>query len=327
MRTTRSRRVLVTGAASGIGLETSLQLAGRGDHVIVADRNVAGGEMAARRIEEAGGSAEFRELDLADLARIRAFAADELTRGLALDVLVNNAGLLPPLQRATTRDGFELELGVAHLGHFALTGLLLGALARSERPRVVSVASIAHARGRIDLDDLQLERNYRSSTAYANAKLACLIFALELHRRATAAGSRLVSVAAHPGISRTPIAAGWEREDRRRLWDRLERIGYRLSMRLFSQTAAEGARSLAFAASDPSVTGGGYYGPTGFQQMGGAPGPVQPSRNASNADLAARLWEASQRLTGVSYDALGAMGAHEASSRPTSAQPAEDAKR
>jgi NAD(P)-dependent dehydrogenase (short-subunit alcohol dehydrogenase family) len=291
----------VTGAASGIGLETALALAAGGDHVVVADRDVAGGEVAVRRIRDAGGRAEMRELDLADLSRIRSFAADELARGEALDVLVNNAGLLPPMERAITRDGFELELGVAYLGHFALTGLLLPALARSGRARVVSVASIAHATGRIDLDDLQLERSYSSSRAYGNAKLACLMFALELSRRVRAAGLPLVSVAAHPGISKTPIAAGWEREDRWRLRDRVELWGYRLSMRLFGQKAEEGARSLVFAACDPRVVGGGYYGPTGFGQMGGPPGAVEPSAHARDAEVAARLWVASERLTEVRF--------------------------
>ena len=304
-----SRRVLVTGGASGIGLETSLQLAGRGDHVVVADRNAAGGDAAVRRIVDAGGSAEFRELDLGDLSRIRDFARGELARERPLDVLINNAGLLPPLVRATTRDGFELEFGVAHLGHFALTGLLLPALMRSAQPRVVSVSSIAHANGSIDLDDLQCERSYSSTIAYTATKLACLMFALELHRRATAARSKLISIAAHPGISRTPIAAGWEREDRRKLRDRFELFGYRVFMRLLGQTAAEGARSLVFAATEPSALGGGYYGPTGFGQMGGAPGPVRPSRRALDPALAARLWEASERLTKVRYETL----------RPTSA--------
>jgi NAD(P)-dependent dehydrogenase (short-subunit alcohol dehydrogenase family) len=205
------------------------------------------------------------------------------------------------MARATTRDGFELEFGVAHLGHFALTGLLLPALQRSRAPRVVSVASIAHANGRIHLDDLQSERGYSASRAYACTKLACLMFALELQRRAAAAGSRLISVAAHPGVSRTPIAAGWEQEDRRRWRDRFERLGYRLSMRFLSQSAAEGARSLVHAGSERSVIGGGYYGPTGFAQMGGPPGPVRPSRRALDAAVAARLWEASEQLTGVRY--------------------------
>jgi NAD(P)-dependent dehydrogenase (short-subunit alcohol dehydrogenase family) len=257
-----------------------------------------------RRIADAGGSAEVRELDLADLSRIREFAKEELGRARALDVLVNNAGLLPPLVRATTKDGFELELGVAYLGHFALTALLLPALLRSARPRVVSVSSIAHATGALDLDDLQLERRYNSSLAYGTAKLACLMFALELDRRASAAGSALLSVAAHPGISKTPIAAGWEQEDRRRVRDRFEVLGYRLSMLLFGQTAADGARSLVFAATEPSVAGGGYYGPTGFGQMGGPPGLVKPNRRALDADLASRLWEASERLTNVRFDSL-----------------------
>jgi NAD(P)-dependent dehydrogenase (short-subunit alcohol dehydrogenase family) len=299
-----ARRVLVTGAASGIGLETALELALRGDHVVVADRNVAGAQAVVRRIFDAGGSAELRELDLADLSRVRAFARDELASGRPLDVLVNNAGILPPLQRATTKDGFELEFGVAHLGHFALTGLLLPALLRSARARVVSVSSIAHASGSIELDDLQFQRRYNSALAYGCTKLACLMFALELDRRAKAAGCALISVAAQPGISKTPIAAGWEREDRRKLRDRFELFGYRLSMLLFGQTAAEGARSLVFAATEASVVGGGYYGPTGFGQMGGTPGPVKPSRRALEADVAARLWEASERLTGVRYEKL-----------------------
>lgn len=302
MSTACSRRILVTGAASGIGLETSLLLAVRGDHVILADRNVTGGEAALRRVIDVGGRGEFRPLDLADLARIRDFATDELARDRPLDVLINNAGLLPPMVRATTRDGFELEFGVAHLGHFALTGLLLPALERSEAPRVVSVSSIAHARGRIDLDDLQHQRRYSSSRAYSATKLACLMFAFELHRRAKIAGSKLTSVAAHPGISRTPIAAGWEQERRRKPWDRLELFGYHASIRLLGRPASEGARSLVYAATASSVIGGGYYGPTGFAQVTGLPGRVRPSRRALDTIIAARLWERSEQLSGVRYE-------------------------
>jgi NAD(P)-dependent dehydrogenase (short-subunit alcohol dehydrogenase family) len=206
--------------------------------------------------------------------------------------------------RSTTSDGFELEFGVSHLGPYALTGLLMPALKRARRARVVSVASIAHASGRIHLEDLQSERGYQSSKTYCATKLACLMFAFELHRRATSADSDLISVAAHPGVSATPIAAGWEREDRRKLMDRLERVGYRMSMRFFAQTAAEGARSLVYAASAPEVIGGGYFGPTGFGQMGGPPGPVKPKRHALDTAVAARLWEQSEQLTGVRYEAI-----------------------
>jgi NAD(P)-dependent dehydrogenase (short-subunit alcohol dehydrogenase family) len=302
----RGRRILVTGAASGIGLEAASQLASRGDHVIIADRNVAAGEAVAQRIASDGGSAEFRGLDLGDLTGIRTFAADEVARELPLEVLINNAGLLPPMQRATTRDGFELVMGVAYLGHFALTGLLLPALLRAQRPRVVSVSSLSHSGGRIDFDDLHCERHYSSSLAYSNSKLACLLFAFELQRHAAAAGSTLVSVAAHPGVSRTPIASGWQQENRRRWHDRFELFAYDASMRLFGQTAAAGALPLVYAASEPDVVGGGYYGPTGFKQMNGRPGRVPPAPRALDTAVAARLWEESMGLTGVRYEALGA---------------------
>lgn len=297
-----SRRVMITGAASGIGLEASLQLAARGDHVIVSDRNELGGKAIVERIAAAGGSAEFRALDLSDLARIHAFAEDEVALGKPLDVLINNAGLLPPMVRTTTRDGFELMFGICHLGHFALTGLLLPALLRSERPRVVSVSSMAHTGGHIDFDDLQFERNYASSRAYSGTKLACLIFAVELNRRATAAGKKLISVGAHPGVAVTPIATGWKQESRRKLMDRFELFAYNAFNNLFGQTAAEGARPLVYAASESNVEGGAYYGPTGFKQMNGKAGRVPPAPQAFDAAVAARLWDESERLTGVRYD-------------------------
>lgn len=307
MNASAARRVIVTGAASGIGLETALQLAQLGDHVVIADRNQPGGEAVVKRITDSGGSAEVRALDLASLQDIRRFSADELARNLPLDVLINNAGLLPPKDRATTRDGFELEFGIAHLGHFALTGLLLPALLRSTRPaRVVSVSSLSHKNGRIAFDDLQQERRYLASRVYTATKLACLMFALELDRRARAAGSSMLSVAAHPGVARTPIAAGWESENRRRLVDRFELIGYRAYMRVFGQSAAEGARPIVHAASAPGVRAGGYYGPTGFHQASGPPGEVATSRGARDEASAARLWDASVVLTGVAFDALAA---------------------
>ena len=294
-------RILITGAASGIGLEAAHQLGAQGHHIIIADRNVGGGEAVARQIVAAGGSAEARQLDLGDLALIRAFADDELGRGLPIDVLINNAGLLPPVERATTRDGFELGIGVPYFGHFALTGRLLPALLRSARPRVVSVSSLSHAGGVIDFDDLQLEHGYNWSKAYESGKLACLIFAREFNRRVEAAGGSLISVSAHPGIARTPIEANQRKADRPTFSDRLYAFSYALAMQFFGRTAAEGAKPLVYAATSPDVVGGHYYGPTGFMQAGGPTGDTQPAKVALDDSVAKRLWEVSETLTGVVY--------------------------
>jgi NAD(P)-dependent dehydrogenase (short-subunit alcohol dehydrogenase family) len=305
MTLSNSRRILITGSASGIGLQAARQLAALGHRLVLADRNVAAGEAAAADIRRAGGQAEFRPLDLGHLSRIRAFAGEELSQDLPLDALINNAGLLPPMHRATTADGFELGFGVSYLGHFALTGLLMPALLRSAAPRVVSVSSNSHPGGRIDFANLQLERNYQSSQAYTNSKLACLMFAVELQRRADAAGLKLLSVAAHPGISSTPIAAGWKSEDRRRLMDRFEVFGYDTLMRLIGQGAEDGARPLVLAATGEGIEPGGYYGPTGFLQARGKPGRVRPAKKALDAQRASRLWQESEVLTGVRWEALG----------------------
>ncbi|HSW12053.1 MAG TPA: oxidoreductase [Solimonas sp.] len=296
-----SARAIVTGGASGLGLETAKVLAARGYHVVVADRNVPAGEAAVELIRKSGGRADFRKLDLASLEAVRRFAADEIARAEPLDLLLNNAGLLPPANRTATQDGFELAFGVAYLGHFALTGLLLPALLRSKSPRVVSVSSNSHTSGRIDFDNLQLENGYSASQAYTNSKLACLMFAFELQRRADAAGINLVAVSAHPGVSKTSIAAGWEREDRRGLWERLELKGYKAFMHFFNRDAAEGARSLIMAATIPMVVPGGYYGPTGFLQGRGDTGEVKAARRALNVDVAGRLWRTSEDLTGVRW--------------------------
>lgn len=296
------RRVIVTGGASGLGLETALELARRGDHVIVADRNVDGGRLVVQRIVGDGGRAEFRALDLADLAGVRRFAEDELREGLPLAVLVNNAGLLPPMDRTTTRDGFELAFGIAFLGHFALTALLMPGLLRDPGPRVVTLASISHTSGRLDFGNLQLERGYAPSQAYANSKLACLTFALELHRRAAAAGSSLASIAAHPGVASTPIASGWEREDRRSLRHRGELIGYRIFIKLFGQTAEQGAQATILAATSPDLAGGSYVGPTRFGQTRGPIGLVRASKTAQDPAIASRLWAEAERLTGARFE-------------------------
>jgi NAD(P)-dependent dehydrogenase (short-subunit alcohol dehydrogenase family) len=296
-------RALITGGAAGLGFETARALAARGFDLVIADRNVAGGEAAAQKLiaDGASGRIEFRALDLGDLAAIRAFA--ESFNG-ALDVLVNNAGLLPPLRRATTKDGFELKFGVSHLGHFALTAGLLPALLCAPAPRVVSVSSIVQATGRIDFDDLQAERDYLSSRSYAQTKLACLMFALELHRRSEAAGSKLISVAAHPGISRTGIGDVRRGERRSSFTDWMEGIAFQIAMRAFGQTPEQGALPIVHAASAPEVRGGEFYGPDGFMQFRGKPTKVRPSAAAQDRDAAARLWAASEQLTGCSFTML-----------------------
>src|SRR4051794_36936986 len=200
---------VVTGANSGLGLVTAADLARRGRRVVLAVRNTGAGQEAARRI---GGDVEVRELDLASLASVRAFAA-----GLGpIDLLVNNAGLVLLGPRRTTADGFELHLGTNMLGHFALTGLLLGNLAAAPAARVVSLSSITHKNAHLDFDDLQFEHDYRAAAAYGRSKLATTVFGLELDRRLRAAGSPVLSVLAHPGLTRTNLTPrAWEHLGRR----------------------------------------------------------------------------------------------------------------
>jgi NAD(P)-dependent dehydrogenase (short-subunit alcohol dehydrogenase family) len=294
-------RALVTGSARGLGFETASQLARQGIHVIISDINRDGGEAAVATITSAGGSAEFFELDLSDLSKIRRFAEEQNQRGLPLDILVNNAGILPPFERAISADGYELEFAIAHLGHFALTGLLLPSLLRSENPRVVSISSISHPGGNINFDDLQAEQDYLAIDVYASTKLACLLFSQELHRRSVAANSKLLSVAAHPGVSRTAIAADWDQHNKPKLIERLARVVNRIVMKLFGQTPEQGANSFVLAATGADIEGGGYYGPTGVGQMNGKPGKVKPHKKALDTAVAARLWDVSEQLTGVSY--------------------------
>ncbi|WP_020648088.1 oxidoreductase [Solimonas variicoloris] len=295
------RRALVTGGAAGLGFEVARALAAAGAEVLIADRNVAGGEAAARQLATGGGRARFAALDLGDLASVRSFAADLVAEAQPLDILVNNAGLLPRLDRATTRDGFELKFGVSHLGHYALTGLLLPALLRSRQARVVSVSSIVHRHAAIDFDDLQAERHYEGQRAYGQTKLACLMYALALQRRALAAGWPLASLAAHPGVARTAIGEARMTEPSRRWRDRVEVLLYRAVMRWGGQSAADGALPLLYAATDPHASGGGFYGPRGLGELRGAPVRVQPARHAQDPAAQDRLWTVSEALTGVRY--------------------------
>lgn len=298
------KTVIVTGANSGLGYETTRVLARRGAHVVMACRDPERGEAAAESLREAvpGATLSVRTLDLASLDSVRSFADEFLAAYPDLHVLVNNAGVMAP-PRGETADGFERQFGVNHLGHFALTGLLLPRLLEtSGQTRVVTVSSAAHRRGSLDFDDLQHEREYDRWDAYTASKLANLLFAFELQRRLEAAGVEYVaSVACHPGWAATSLQTGGPREGSppRRL---LVGLGARVANRLFAQSAAMGALSVLYAATASDVTGGSYVGPRGRFGIRGHPAVVEPSERARDPDLASRLWAVSEELTGVSYD-------------------------
>lgn len=293
------RTAIVTGANSGLGYEVALELARHGAHVtmVVRDATRGGGALDRLQAEVPDARATLAIADLADLSSVRAFAEEWLAGGTPVDVLVNNAGVMA-LPRQTTVDGFERQFATNHLGHFALTGLLLAALRADAR--VVAVSSGVAQVGRIDFDDLQGERRYWRWGAYAQSKLANLLFAFELDRRAAAAGRALVSAAAHPGFAATNLQAASSRQDQHD-W-RAEAAAF--SARLFGQSAAAGALPLLYAASAPDVHGGDYYGPGGPWGMWGPPTIVTPPRHALDTEVAARLWTVSERLTGVAFDAL-----------------------
>ena len=289
------RTVVVTGANSGIGFAAARELARSGARVVLAVRDTGRGEDALARIRSAvpNARAEVARLDLADLGSVRTFAA----ACPAADVLVNNAGVMAlPLRR--TAEGFEMQLGTNHLGHFALTGLLLPNLLERPDPRVVTVSSVAHRIGRIDFDDLQSERGYKRWAAYGQAKLANLLFALELDRRARAAGTVLRSLAVHPGYAATNLQLASARMEGAALRERLTRV----ANRVLGQSADAGALSTLFAATVPELPGGLFVGPDGPGEMRGHPRPTQPNRAARDPEVAARLWEVSEQLTGVTYD-------------------------
>ncbi len=293
-------RAVVTGATGGLGYETAAGLARAGAHVVLAGRDAAKEQAALARLrqEVPGAAAEFEMLDLASLASVQAFAGRMLAAEGALDTLVNNAGVMAPPARRTTADGFELQFGVNYLGHFALTAQLMPALLRAEAgARVVQVSSLAHRRGAIAWDDLQGERRYGAWAAYSQSKLAMLMFARELAQRAKTQGWPLVSVAAHPGWAATDLIANGPGGGAPGVKGRLLDVGFRL----FAQSAADGALPLIFAAASPDAKAGGYYGPTGFGEIKGLPGPARVMPQAQDATAAARLWAVSETLTGVGF--------------------------
>ena len=282
------RTALVTGANSGLGFHTALELSRHGARVLMACRSPQRAEQALGRLRLAGGSGELVALDLSSLASVRAAATEVAGRVEVLDLLVNNAGVMAP-PRTLTEDGFELQLGTNHLGHFALTGRLLPLLLAAPAPRVVTVSSGAHRLGSIAFDDLMGERSYRRWSAYGQSKLANLLFTRELDRRF---GDRLTAVAAHPGYAATHLQTGQGQP----LLEALMRVGNAT----IAQSDAAGAWPSLYAATAPDVRGGQYFGP-GLLELRGHPKQVGRSAAAKDDAVAARLWTVSQELTGTSY--------------------------
>ncbi|HEV2083353.1 MAG TPA: SDR family oxidoreductase [Brevundimonas sp.] len=289
---------VVTGATGGIGLETALGLATAGADVVLAARNPDKGREAEAWIRARAPSAKvrFEPVDLADLASVRAFAERMVWEGRPIDVLVNNAGVMDLPTRKTTADGHEMQLGVNYLAHFALTGRLLPLL-KAGRARVVQLSSVAHRGGRIAIDDLNAERSYRSWPVYQQSKLAMLMFAMELQRRSDAGDWGLTSVAAHPGVARTDLVANGAGGERS-----LRTFFTRSLIGLMAHSAAAGALPVLMAATLPAASPGGYYGPQGMGETRGRPGPARIDPAARDARMAARLWDQSERLTGVVFD-------------------------
>ncbi len=280
------RTVVVTGANSGLGLATARELVNAGANVVAACRNVDKGRQAF------GG--DVRELDLADLASVEAFAQQLATDHDQLDVLINNAGVMAP-PRGLTKDGFESQFGTNHLGHFALTGRLMPLLSAARAPRVVTVSSGVHQIGTIKFDDLQRERHYSAWLAYAQSKLANLMFCFELQRRATAAGSRLQSLAAHPGYAATNLQFAGPAKS-------YERWFMAVANKVYAQSPEMGALPTLYAATELGLPGATFIGPDGFMEGRGHPTIVTAAKKAYDEDAWRRLWDASEQLTGVHYE-------------------------
>ncbi|MEQ7005824.1 oxidoreductase [Actinopolymorpha sp. B17G11] len=289
---------VVTGANSGLGFHTALELARYGATVVMACRDLRKGEAALARMKHELGrpALELRRLDLADLASVRAFAVEMRTAHPRLDILVNNAGIMA-IPRHVTPDGFERQLGVNHLGHFALTGLLFSCLTRAGSSRVVTVTSASHSVGRIDFDDLMSERRYGRWRAYAQSKLANLLFAFELQRRAEHTGLDLVSAASHPGYAATNLQHPWS-QTRPPGWL------LRTAGDLAAQPAFAGALPSLYAATMPDVRSGDFFGPRWFG-LRGSPTRVRAAARAYDSATAEALWKRSAELTGVDFAELG----------------------
>lgn len=289
----KGRIAVVTGANTGLGYETALALAGKGAKVIMACRNQdkANDAMANIKKQVADADLDFIKLDLNSLKSVREFGESYNSKFDRLDLLINNAGLMiPPLMR--TEDGFESQFGVNHLGHFFLTNVLMPSLQKTENARIVSLSSIAHKSGRIQFDDPNWEKSYSKMDAYNQSKVACLIFAYELQRRLNDANSSVISVAAHPGVSDTELS---------RYVSKVVYTLFRPLIPLVTHAPKEAAKPTLMAALDEEVVGGDYYGPQGFNDMKGEPGKASSTGYSKKRDVAEKLWQLSEKLTGQEF--------------------------
>ncbi len=297
----RGKRAYITGANSGVGFHAALELARAGASVVLACRDRARGEAARARILTAVPTAqlEIAELDLASLASVHSAAEHFLASGRPLDLLINNAGVMALPQRRVTVDGFELQLGTNHFGHFALTGLLMPALLAAPAARIVTVSSIAHRGATLDFSNLNWEHDYKPWPAYRRTKLANLLFAFELQRRLERAHASAVSIVVHPGVSNTNLFAAGPGQG----GGLLARI-IPFFIALTAQSEAQGALPTLYAATSADAQGGHFYGPDGWRQMRGYPVEVRAEAPAYDESLAARLWQVSEEATGVRFEPL-----------------------
>ena len=292
---------LVTGANSGLGFHTAMDLAAKGSRVLMACRSEARGERAAAAIRQKLPQAqlEVTELDLADLESVRRCAETLRTDLARLDILINNAGVMA-IPRRETAQAFERQFGVNHLGHFALTGALLPLLLKSPGSRIVNVSSMAHRSGRMDFSDLHGKRKYTRFGAYSQSKLANLLFTLELHRRLERKGADTISVAAHPGWAATNLQFAGPRDR----GSSIEMLMMRALNALLAQSAQQGALPQLYAATAPDVSGGDFVGPDGWMEMRGHPRKVTAKGTAYDEESARQLWQVSVELTGEMYTNL-----------------------
>jgi NAD(P)-dependent dehydrogenase (short-subunit alcohol dehydrogenase family) len=289
---------VVTGATGGLGLDTALGLVGAGAEVILAGRNPTKGRDAEALLRDRRPDAKvrFELLDLASLTSVAAFADRMLAAARPIDILINNAGIMAPRNRATTADGFEMQFGTNYLGHFALTARLLPLL-KAANARVVQLSSVAHRSGKIRLSDLNYSQGYKPFPVYSQSKLAMLMFAIELDRRSKAKGWGLTSVAAHPGVARTDLVANGPAAGA----NLLVRTAIPIAVGLIGQSSAAGALPALMAATAPGVTGGQYFGPQNWNEFKGPPGLAKIKPQALDPKVATDLWAASEKLTGVAF--------------------------